>query len=46
MGLTLAVVVLLALSAVGVVATGALADRAGQLLGIGSTGVLAWEIAK
>ncbi|MDQ4010146.1 MAG: YihY/virulence factor BrkB family protein [Actinomycetota bacterium] len=45
-GLTLAVVVLLALSAVGVVATGAVADRAGQLLGIGSTGVLVWDIAK
>jgi membrane protein len=45
-GLTLAVVVLLALSAVGVVATGTVADRAGQLLGIGSTGVLVWDIAK
>ena len=45
-GLTLAVVVLLALCAVGVVATGAVADRAGQMLGIGSTGVLVWDIAK
>ena len=45
-GLTLAVVVLLALSAVGVVATGTVADRAGQMLGIGSTGVLVWDIVK
>lgn len=45
-GLTLAVVVLLALCAVGVVASGAVADRAGQMLGIGATGVLVWNIAK
>jgi membrane protein len=45
-GLTLAVVVLLAVSAVGVVASGTVADRAGQLLGIGATGVLAWDIVK
>jgi membrane protein len=45
-GLTLAVVVLLALSAIGVVASGAVADRVGQVLGIGSTGVLVWDIAK
>jgi membrane protein len=45
-GLTLAVVMLLAVSAVGVVATGTVADRAGQILGIGSTGVLVWDIAK
>jgi membrane protein len=45
-GLTLAVVVLLALCAVSVVATGVVAERAGQLLGIGSTGVLIWDIAK
>jgi membrane protein len=44
--LTLAVVVLLALCGAGVVATGALADRIGQLLGVGSTGVLVWDIAK
>ena len=37
---------LLAVSAVGVVATGVVADRAGQLLGIGVTGVLVWDIAK
>jgi membrane protein len=45
-GLTLAVVVLLALCAVGVVATGVVAERVGQLLGIGSTGVVIWDIAK
>jgi membrane protein len=45
-GLTLALVVILAVCAVGVVATGGLAERLGQLLGIGSTGVLVWDIAK
>jgi membrane protein len=45
-GLTLAAVVLLALCAVGGVATGVVAERAGQMLGIGSTGVLVWDIAK
>jgi membrane protein len=44
--LTLAVVVLLAVCAVGVVATGTLADRIGQLLGVGSTAVTVWDIAK
>ncbi|WP_235921205.1 YihY/virulence factor BrkB family protein [Lentzea tibetensis] len=44
--LTVAVVVLLAVCALGVVATGTLAERIGQLLGIGSTGVLVWDIAK
>jgi membrane protein len=44
--LTLIVMVVLAACAVGVVATGALADRLGHLIGIGSTGVLIWEIAK
>jgi membrane protein len=45
-GLTIGIMLLLALSAIGVVATGTVADRAGHLLGIGSTGVLVWEIAK
>ncbi|MFD8495536.1 YihY/virulence factor BrkB family protein [Amycolatopsis sp. NPDC059657] len=45
-GLTLAVVVLLALCAIGVVATGGVAERAGRLLGVGPTAVLVWEIAK
>jgi membrane protein len=46
LGLTLGMVVLLALCAVGVVASGAVAQRAGHLLGIGSTGVLVWGIVK
>jgi membrane protein len=46
LGLTLGVVVLLALCAVGVVVSGTVADRAGRILGIGSTGVLVWNIAK
>jgi len=45
-GLTLAAVVLLALCAAGVVVTGVVAERIGQMLGIGSTGVLVWDIAK
>lgn len=44
--LTLAGVVLLALCTVGVVATGVVADRVGQMLGIGASGVLVWNIAK
>jgi len=43
---TLVVVVLLAVCAVGVIATGTLAEKLGDLLGIGSTGVQVWEIAK
>ncbi|MEV4313792.1 YihY/virulence factor BrkB family protein [Actinocrispum sp. NPDC049592] len=45
-GLTLAIVILLGVCAIGVVATGGLADRVGHLLGIGSTGILIWDIAK
>ncbi len=44
--LTIGIVVLLALCALGVVATGAVARRLGDLIGLGSTGVLVWEIAK
>jgi membrane protein len=44
--LTIAMVVLLAVAAVGVVATGQLAGRLGELLGVGSAGVLVWEILK
>jgi membrane protein len=32
--------------AFGVVVTGAIAERVGRLLGLGSTGVLVWDIAK
>ncbi|HEX6445930.1 MAG TPA: YihY/virulence factor BrkB family protein [Streptosporangiales bacterium] len=45
-GVTAIVVVLLAASALAVVFTGSLARTAGQALGIGSTGVLVWNIAK
>ncbi|WP_352248244.1 YihY/virulence factor BrkB family protein [Amycolatopsis nalaikhensis] len=44
--LTVAIVVLLAVCALGVVATGTVARRIGDLVGLGSTGVLVWEIAK
>ena len=45
-GVTVVAVVLLAASAVAVAVTGGLADRAGELLGIGSTAVTVWDIAK
>jgi membrane protein len=45
-GVTVVVMVLLAVSAVAVVATGGLAERIGRLLGIGSTAVTVWDIAK
>jgi len=45
-GVTVVVMVLLAVSAVAVVVTGGLADRIGRLLGIGSAAVTAWNIAK
>ena len=45
-GVTVVVMVLLAVSAVAVVATGGLAGRLGRLLGIGSTAVRIWDIAK
>jgi membrane protein len=45
-GLTLALLVLLAASAVMVVFTGGLADELGKLLGIGDTALAVWDIAK
>jgi YihY family inner membrane protein len=45
-GVTVVVMVLLAVSAVAVVATGGLAERLGRLLGIGATAVRVWDIAK
>jgi YihY family inner membrane protein len=45
-GVTVVVMVLLAVSAVAVVATGGLAARLGRLLGIGSAAVRVWDIAK
>ena len=45
-GVTVLVMVLLAASAVAVVATGGLADRIGRVLGLGSAAVTAWNIFK
>ncbi|MDP9403602.1 MAG: YihY/virulence factor BrkB family protein [Actinomycetota bacterium] len=45
-GVTLVLVVLLAVSALAVVLTGGLAEQAGRLLGIGQTAVTIWDIAK
>jgi membrane protein len=44
--LTLAMMVLLAVTALGVVVTGGIAERVGRALGLGSTGVQVWDIAK
>ena len=46
LGITIATVVILALGAVAVVVTGPIAQRAGDLLGLGSVAVTAWEVAK
>jgi membrane protein len=45
-GVTLLSILLLAASAIAVVITGGLAERAGELLGLGSTAVTVWDIAK
>jgi membrane protein len=45
-GLTLVLLVLLAISALGVVVTGGLAERVGDLVGVGETAVDVWGIAK
>jgi membrane protein len=44
--LTLVLLVLLAVSAIGVVATGGLAEKIGDLLGVGGTAIDVWDIAK
>jgi membrane protein len=46
LGLTIVLVVLVAISAVAVVFTGGLATQAGKVLGIGGAAVTAWDIAK
>jgi membrane protein len=46
LGVTVATMILLAAAAVIVVVTGALAQKVGNILGIGSTAVTVWEIAK
>src|ERR671922_372461 len=43
---TLALLLMLAVVAVGVTVTGPLADQVGKVLGIGSAAVTAWDIAK
>ncbi|MFJ4654467.1 YihY/virulence factor BrkB family protein [Nocardia sp. NPDC088792] len=45
-GLTVAMVLLVALCALGVVATGSVAVRLGHWLGVGSTVVTFWDVAK
>jgi membrane protein len=45
-GTTIVMLVLLAISAFAVVVTGGLASQLGKLLGIGSTAVTIWDIAK
>jgi membrane protein len=45
-GLTVALLVLVAISAIAVVLTGAVAEEAGDLIGLGSTAVEVWDIAK
>jgi membrane protein len=44
--ITLVMVVLLAVSAFAVVITGGLAEQVGKLIGVGSTAVQVWDIAK
>jgi membrane protein len=46
LGVTLVTVILLTASAAAVVFTGALAGRLGSLIGVGSTAVQVWDIAK
>ncbi len=45
-GVTLVLVLLLAMSALAVVLTGGLAGQVGKVLGVGSTAVTVWDIAK
>ncbi|TVL91214.1 YihY/virulence factor BrkB family protein [Streptomyces sp. SAJ15] len=45
-GITIVVVVLLAAIAVGVVFTGTMAKKTGQVLGVGDTAITVWNIAK
>jgi membrane protein len=46
LGVTLVTVVLLAVTAVGVVFTGSLASKTGKLIGLSSAAVTAWNLAK
>jgi membrane protein len=44
--LTLVLLVLISISAIAVVLTGGIAEQVGQLVGVGSTAVTVWDIAK
>jgi membrane protein len=46
LAITLVMLVLLAITAVAVVITGPLAERVGDLVGLGSTAVMIWDIGK
>jgi membrane protein len=46
LGVTVVMMVLLAVSAIAVVLTGSLAKQVGDLIGVGSSAVSAWDIAK
>ena len=46
LGVTIATVVLLTITAVGVVVTGPLARQVGNVIGLGGTAVTAWDITK
>ncbi len=46
LGITILMLILLAISALAVVLTGPLAERVGDLVGLGDTAVLVWDIAK
>src|SRR5215208_3323140 len=46
LGLTIVLLTLVAASATAVVLTGGLAEQAGDLFGLGSTAVSAWDVAK
>jgi membrane protein len=46
LGVTLVTVIMLTLSALAVVLTGSLAGKVGNLIGVGSTAVQIWDIAK
>jgi membrane protein len=45
-GVTIALLIMLAIVAIGVTVTGGLADQVGKLLGIGGTAVTVWDIVK
>jgi membrane protein len=45
-GVTVVMLALLAISAIGVVMTGSLAGQIGKIIGVGSTAVTIWDIAK